>query len=334
MYQSGLLIPCSIRSTPGIFNQFLLDVGDSQSIEYELSTYSSRLKHMRNFMNLANRNTLFLIDEFGSGTDPELGGAIAEAVLEVLVDTKAYGVITTHYSRIKLLSESTKGLLNASMLFNERTLAPKYQLVLGQPGSSYTFEVAELVGLPKEVIKRAKQKTKGSNALLETVISKYRDKAQMLDAELKNLHQKEQERKNAIEKAHSEVVALKEKEKKWQAEHSENEKLLRSGRIFEALLAASKKSKNKKEVLQHFLKAEEQLRKREIEKLTKKKESLQKKIKKQPLLKPIDVVVGQKVSLESFKQKGIVTAIDRGKATVEIGNMKYIVDLKKLREPS
>src|SRR5690606_2858360 len=119
MFQSGLLIPASDLSTMGIFRQIFVDIGDDQSIAYELSTYSSRLIKMKHFLFHAHKNTLFFIDEFGTGSDPELGGAIAEVILEELAKTKAYGIITTHYSNIKIMAENNPYMMNGSMLFNE-----------------------------------------------------------------------------------------------------------------------------------------------------------------------------------------------------------------------
>jgi DNA mismatch repair protein MutS2 len=153
------------------FNQFLADIGDSQSIEYALSTYSSRLISMKTFIETANNRSLVLIDEFGTGTDPELGGAIAEVVLEELNKKKAFGIFTTHYTNIKLLADELEGVINGSMLFDPETLQAKYQLLVGQPGSSYTFEVAEKIGLPSYVLERAKRKVKSEKLTLNTMLS-------------------------------------------------------------------------------------------------------------------------------------------------------------------
>ena len=171
MLQSALLISCESHSKLSFFNHLLVDIGDSQSIENELSTYSSRLIAMKKFLQIANRRTLFLIDEFGTGTDPELGGAIAEVILEELNKKQAYGIITTHYTNIKLLADNLKGVSNASMLFNPETLEPKYELLVGQPGSSYTFEVAEKIGLPTNIIQRASDKISSDKVKLNRLLA-------------------------------------------------------------------------------------------------------------------------------------------------------------------
>ncbi len=158
MYQCGLLVPMQEGSTMGIFQNIFIDIGDEQSLENDLSTYSSHLTNMRHFLTLANKRTLFLIDEFGTGTEPGLGGAIAEAILENLTRSGAYGVINTHYTNLKVLADKTEGLINGAMRFDGEHLEPLYLLEIGQPGSSFAFEIASKIGLPKEVIEQAKQK--------------------------------------------------------------------------------------------------------------------------------------------------------------------------------
>jgi DNA mismatch repair protein MutS2 len=158
MYQSGLLVPMQEGSTMGFFQNIFIDIGDEQSLENDLSTYSSHLTNMRQFLARANKKTLFLIDEFGTGTEPGLGGAIAEAILENLTQSGAYGVINTHYTNLKVLADKTEGLINGAMRFDGEHLEPLYLLEIGKPGSSFAFEIASKIGLPKEVIEQAKQK--------------------------------------------------------------------------------------------------------------------------------------------------------------------------------
>ena len=148
MMQSGLLVPMHERSKMCFFENILSDIGDNQSIENHLSTYSYRLKQMNHFLKKCTKNTLFLIDEFGTGSDPELGGALAETFLEVFYERKAFGIITTHYSNLKLLANELPHIQNANMLFDEKTLLPIFKLVIGQAGSSFTFEVAQKNGIP------------------------------------------------------------------------------------------------------------------------------------------------------------------------------------------
>ena len=158
MLQCGLLVPMADYSEMGVFQNLFIDIGDEQSLENDLSTYSSHLTAMKQFVIGANRRTLFLIDEFGTGTEPGLGGAIAESILEELNKSGAYGVINTHYTNLKVFADKTPGLINGAMRFDGEHLEPLYQLEIGRPGSSFAFEIAQKIGLPKGVIDRAKEK--------------------------------------------------------------------------------------------------------------------------------------------------------------------------------
>jgi DNA mismatch repair protein MutS2 len=155
MLQCGLAVPLSEASEMGFFEKLLLDIGDEQSIEDDLSTYSSHLRNMKHFVRYANGRTLLLIDEFGTGTEPLIGGAIAEAVLTQLNEQKAYGVITTHYTNLKHLAERSKGIINGAMLYDRGQLKPLFQLSIGQAGSSFAVEIARQIGLPEQIILRA-----------------------------------------------------------------------------------------------------------------------------------------------------------------------------------
>lgn len=158
MVQSGMLVPCDSESRFGVFRKFFADIGDDQSIDSDLSTYSAHLSKMKHFSQFATNKTLVLIDEFGTGTDPQFGGPIAEAVLEVLNKIGVRGVVTTHYSNLKIFASHTNGIENASMLFDNQAMKPLYILQIGKPGSSYAFEIAQNIGLPKEVLDLARQK--------------------------------------------------------------------------------------------------------------------------------------------------------------------------------
>ena len=158
MLQSSMLIPVHEKSNSCLFDQILTDIGDNQSIENHLSTYSYRLKNMKSFLKKFNSNTLFLIDEFGTGSDPDLGGALAEVILEDFYEREAFGLITTHYSNLKILATELPAMSNANMQFDSKTLEPVFKLILGEAGSSFTFEVAQKNGLPFNLINRAKKK--------------------------------------------------------------------------------------------------------------------------------------------------------------------------------
>src|SRR5690606_1334043 len=172
MLQSGMLIPVHERSKACLFDRVISDIGDNQSIENHLSTYSYRLKQMNYFLKKCNKNTLFLIDEFGTGSYPELGGALAETFLEEFYHREAFGIITTHYSNLKMLANELPHMLNANMLFDERSLEPMFKLVIGQAGSSFTFEVAQKNGIPYGLINRAKKKIERSKVRFDQTIAK------------------------------------------------------------------------------------------------------------------------------------------------------------------
>jgi DNA mismatch repair protein MutS2 len=193
MFQSGLLIPCEPTSKLGVFKQFFADIGDDQSIDSDLSTYSAHLSKMKHFTQFANTRTMVLIDEFGTGTDPQFGGPIAEAVLEVLNKKKIRGVITTHYSNLKVFASNTEGIENASMLFDNEAMKPLYILQTGKPGSSYAFEIAQNIGLPKEVIHLAKQKIGVQQKKVDTLlVDLEREKKEVYDTKVAiNLREKE-----------------------------------------------------------------------------------------------------------------------------------------------
>jgi DNA mismatch repair protein MutS2 len=158
MIQCGLLIPCKEDSVFGIFAGIFIDIGDEQSIDNDLSTYSSHLMNMKYFVKHAAADTLILIDEFGTGTEPMLGGAIAESILEELNQTGTSGVITTHYTNLKHFATSSEGIVNGAMLFDNQKMQPLYQLQVGKPGSSFAFEIARKIGLPEEVLDKASEK--------------------------------------------------------------------------------------------------------------------------------------------------------------------------------
>lgn len=170
MVQAGLLIPADEASVVGVFKQLFVDIGDDQSIESDLSTYSAHLSKMKNFVEQANGKTLILIDEFGTGTDPQFGGPIAEAVLESLNQKKVKGMVTTHYSNLKIFASNTEGIENASMLFNNIEMRPLYQLEIGKPGSSYAFEIAQKIGLPQNVLNLAKNKISEGQKKVDTLL--------------------------------------------------------------------------------------------------------------------------------------------------------------------
>jgi len=252
MIQSGLLIPVNERSETCFFEKILTDIGDNQSIENQLSTYSYRLKNMRNFLRKCNNNTLFLIDEFGTGSDPELGGALAEIFLEEFYTKGAFGIITTHYANLKVLASELENVSNANMRFDEKTLEPLYQLFIGQAGSSFTFEVAQKNGIPYSLINKAKKRVDGEKVRLDKTISKLQIERNKLQ---KNSETLEKEKSKAIEKTDS----LNEKQKKIQEKlenfqelYDSNQRMLAYGRKTNELLNKYFQTNNKKQLNSDF----------------------------------------------------------------------------------
>lgn len=254
MLQAGFLVTADGNSVFGIFRDLLVDIGDSQSLEFELSTYSSRLRHMREFIRKSSPASLFLIDEFGTGTDPALGGALAESILEELNFRKAIGIVTTHYMNLKVLADRTSGIINGSMAFDSRKLEPLFRLEVGKPGSSYTFVVAERSGLPLSVIQRARKKVKKNTLLLEELLYELeREKSEVARLVADN---KSQERKlrELVDKYEKNVVH---QERKQEADEERvRQKELRLTRQFEDKFSRFvkdwKETRNKKAVLEKY----------------------------------------------------------------------------------
>jgi DNA mismatch repair protein MutS2 len=187
MVQAGLLVPVHPDSVFGIFKQLMIHIGDTQSIEFELSTYSAHLKNMKYFMEDANGRTMFFIDELGSGSDPNLGGAFAEVFLEQLLKRHAYGIVTTHYLNLKVMASKTSGIINGAMAFDEKSLLPMYKLNLGKPGSSYTFAIAERIGLSQELINRAKELVDENHFTLDKLLNRTEQDLRKIEGKEKDL---------------------------------------------------------------------------------------------------------------------------------------------------
>jgi DNA mismatch repair protein MutS2 len=187
MAQSGLLVPVHPSSQLGIFKQLMIHIGDTQSLEFELSTYSSHLKNMKYFMENANGKTLFFIDELGSGSDPNLGGAFAEVIMEELARKHAFGIVTTHYLNLKVMANKVPGIMNGAMAFDEKHLLPLYKLIVGKPGSSYTFSIAERIGLDKTLIEKARQLVDEGHFRLDKLLNRTEQDLHNIEKEKKEL---------------------------------------------------------------------------------------------------------------------------------------------------
>lgn len=199
MLQSGMLIPCDENSKFGLFSKMMIDIGDQQSLEGDLSTYSSRLLHMKHFVEKADKRTMILMDEFGSGSDPKMGGAIAEGVLDKLVKKRTFALITTHYSNIKNFAYKNKHIVNGAMLFNKDELKPTYKLKVGQPGSSFAFEIANKIGLSEEVLSYAKNKAGKDSEKVDRLLIDLQEEKKVLDEELLSTYDEKHRLKKLIE---------------------------------------------------------------------------------------------------------------------------------------
>lgn len=328
MLQSGLLVSTAEGSVMSLFQQIHSDIGDNQSIEYELSTYSSRLVKMKYFLEHANRRTLVLIDEFGTGSDPELGGAIAEVILEELARKKSFGIVTTHYTNIKLVAENLQGVSNACMVFDAETLQPKYELLVGQPGSSYTFEVAQKIGLPKEILDRAGKKIQREKLKLNNMLSTLQKEKQKLGHRITELQKQEMKALESAQKyeALSEKISLKMERDKEKNE--ENIKFAELGRRLNSLSEDWDKSSQKKEVIQKFVGIMTAEKKKKLEKLAEEKRSNK---KQKNIAKKLEIItVGSTVRLFNSKQTGVVEEITKNKAKVTFGDIRSVVSIENL----
>ncbi|MCD8415903.1 DNA mismatch repair protein MutS [Tenacibaculum dicentrarchi] len=254
MLQSGLLIPVHERSETTLFNTILTDIGDNQSIENQLSTYSYRLKNMRSFLKKCNDNTLFLIDEFGTGSDPELGGALAEIFLEEFYERKAFGIITTHYANLKVLANELDNVTNANMQFDERTLEPLYKLFIGQAGSSFTFEVAQKNGIPYSLINRAKKRVETEKIRLDKTISNLQKERNRLQKTSESLVKQKSKGQEHIENLQEKEEKIQNKLAGFQELYDNNQRMLTLGRKTNELLNKYFQTNNKKELSADFFK--------------------------------------------------------------------------------
>lgn len=335
MLQSGLLIPVHERSETQIFNTILTDIGDNQSIENQLSTYSYRLKNMRYFLKKCNDNTLFLIDEFGTGSDPELGGALAEIFLEEFYDKKAFGIITTHYANLKVLANELENVTNANMQFNEHTLEPIYKLLIGQAGSSFTFEVAQKNGIPYSLINRAKKRVENEKIRLDKTISKLQKERNRLQKTSDTLEKQKSKEQEHLDNLQQKEQKIREKLEGFQELYDNNQRMLGLGRTINELLNKYFQTNNKKELSTNFFKwvAAEKTKytkknpPKKKTKTEKKQEELAEK-KQVEAIKQVEKEVLQKV-VEVRKEKKIEAekvAKERAEYVFKIGDRVRLID--------
>ena len=355
MLQSGILIPVHERSETFLFDRILTDIGDNQSIENHLSTYSYRLKNMNYFLKKCNNKTLFLIDEFGTGSDPDLGGALAEIFLEEFYHRKAFGIITTHYSNLKILANELPFAINANMLFDEKTLEPMYKLALGQAGSSFTFEVAQKNGIPFGLINRAKKKIETGKVRFDKTIANLQKERSKMEKTSQNLKVEEVKAREESVKMETINSKIKQKLESYQELYDSNQKLIYIGQKFENIAENYFNNKNKKELIGEFLKIVEmensKRRKASIKEVSIKKDKEKAIIKevevkveeiriakKEKKLKANEVVdkpkpilkLGDRVRMFDGKAVGTIDKIEKNKAVVNYGVFTSTVSLEAL----
>ena len=327
MVQAGLLIPAGENSEMGVFRQLMVQIGDTQSIEHELSTYSAHLQDMKYFMDFANGKTLFFIDELGSGSDPNLGGAFAEAIVEDLASKHAFGIITTHYLNLKVMAGKVKGIFNGAMTFDEEKLEPLYQLAIGKPGSSYTFAIAQRSGLSKAVIDRAKALTQREHFKLDKMLLQTEQQSVRLGDK-----EKELDRLLKInEKLKHDYEVLTDKEKLKQTrdmqilqnkiKKEEIDYLRDMERKFKQIVQDWKKAETKQDVINT---AEQLLFKR---KHIAGNAAAAKKADKNYELVNVQPQPGYYVRNKTNHQVGIVSEIRDKKAIVKIGKLPFTVNI-------
>lgn len=345
MFQSGLMVSVNPQSKMTFFDFILSDIGDNQSIENELSTYSYRLQRMNFFLKKTSPKTLLLLDEFGTGSDPDLGGALAEVFFETIYKDGCFGVITTHYANIKLKASALPEAVNANMLFNRTTLSPEFQLVMGQPGSSFTFEVAQKNGIPAEMIELAKTKVDGQKIEFDKLISDLQRDKSVLQKLKKESYQAKQIMDATKESFELKRLHFEELLQTQQKRIERNDKYLSQGQKMHYFIqnfpAKTKGKQNEylKEVKKYLTmekskgelalkkaKDTERLKKATQENKNKQKKSKQNKPKK--VEKPIEV--GFQVRLKSSKQLGEVIQIDGTSAKVVFGNLTAKVKVRDL----
>ncbi|MBP2832031.1 DNA mismatch repair protein MutS [Aquimarina sp. U1-2] len=356
MLQSGMLIPVHEYSRVCFFDVILTDIGDNQSIENHLSTYSYRLKNMNAFLRKCNNSTLFLIDEFGTGSDPELGGALAEAFLEVFYERESFGIITTHYANLKMLANELPNMTNANMLFDAKTLEPLFKLHLGEAGSSFTFEVAQKNGIPFSLINKAKKKVERGKIRFDKSIAnlqKERSKLQKTTSTLKTKEQKAEEEKERLEKINERV---QQKLESYQELYDSNQRMIYLGKKVDDLNEKYFNNKKKRELIDEFMKIvqvenskrkKQSVKQRTIQKVKKKKivEEVEKQVqvirkkkkeerKKEERIeakKPkVILKVGDRVRMIDGKSVGTIDTIEKGKAVVNYGVFTTNVAIEQL----
>ncbi len=355
MIQSGILVPVHPKSEMFFFEKIRTDIGDNQSIENHLSTYSSRLRKMSGIIREADDDTLLLIDEFGTGSDPELGGALAESFLEFFYEKKSFAIITTHYTNIKLVVEQLPNATNAAMLFDEYSLEPLYKLEVGQAGSSFTFEVAEKNKIPRFIIKNARAKVEKDIVNLDkTIVKLQQEKFEVEKLKSNLVEQKEsvEDKRENLQKLNDQ---LQQKLYNFQKLYEEEHRKLQFGNKIETFIDGYLRGKSRKDIVRDFVKILEQEKfrklgadKTESEKLKVTKRKVEQHLKKENIQvqiaetnqkleektkkeRNIWMKLGQRVRISGSTSVGTIEQIHKnGKVTVNYGLFKTQIDGNEL----
>jgi len=333
MVQAGLLVPAHPDSRFGIFKQLMIHIGDTQSLEFELSTYSSHLRNMKRLMEDANGRTLFFIDELGSGSDPGLGGAFAEVFLEELVRRHAMGIVTTHYLNLKVMAGKTPGIVNAAMAFDEQQLLPLYRLNVGKPGSSYTFSIAERIGLEPRLIQRARELVDENHFRLDRLLNRTEQDLHKIADREKSLEKLIREN----ERLKKEMAGVMDRERHRQ----EVELLKERNRVTEERIAWLKDMERKlRQIVSDWRRTRDTDQRGEIMKrlqalLTVQKErQVTEKVRKKLDARYEETgqapVPGDKVLMRQNNKVGLLSELRGRKAIVQLGAIPLTVDLKDL----
>ena len=330
MLQCGLMPPMRVDSQCGLFENLFIDIGDEQSILDDLSTYSSHLINMKALLEQADEKTLFLIDEFGTGTEPQLGGAIAEAILLELNKKKAFGMVTTHYANLKLLADNHEGIINGAMLFDTRFMQPMYLMMTGKPGSSFAFEIAKKIGFPKQILDDAANIT-GDQHL------KFEKQLQQLEVDKKAIRKKEQDLRIAdqlltevVEKYKGLLAELESKKKQYLRDAAaEAQELIQKAnsqieRTIKEIKEAQAEKTKTKEIRQNLEKTKE-----EIAQKAKEVAEAKKKEEAEVVLK-----VGDTVCIEEMQVVGEILSISDTDATILFDSIRLRTSPDKLRKVS
>lgn len=331
MVQSGLLVPVHELSELGVFRQIFADIGDQQSLDDDLSTYSSRLQNARAFIEKATPQTLVLIDEFGSGTDPKPGGSIAEAILRQLHRKGVFAVITTHYSNLKVFAFRNPGILNGNMHFDKDTLSPTYELKVGRPGSSYAFEIAAKSGLPKDIIDYARNRT-GSETAVDDILVELQREKQELEERLRSVLDKEQGLERLIKTYDSLHQDLDVKRKRLKLDQKEHE-LRQSANVareVDKIVRQLKEEKNLEKAQQFSaqLREERAEKAKAVDEINAEVVRLEEQNTPSASSRPL--AVGDFVRLRAGGATGKIESLKGQKAMVQLGELKVTVALREL----